>query len=106
MKVTPENTKNLPIDITEQALLEALLIDLDEINSKSKVKLFIDWQDYHNDYSPERTDPCPDYYGTYTIRPEINPYEIIGVEMDIDALDNAIYLLCNFIDYYEKEVES
>lgn len=94
MEINYGNIKNIPIQ--EQNLLEALLIDLEEFNKIAPKKLFIDWQDYHNEYSPERTDPCPDYYGCYTLRDINNPYEIIGVEMTINDLDNALCLLCNY----------
>ena len=57
-------------------LLYALLLDLAEINNslekKGYDKIYIEYQDYHNEYSPERTDPCPDYYGTYKIYSEGN----------------------------------
>lgn len=95
MKITKENYKIVPKE--ERKILVSLLDDLDYMNQKSKSELFIDWQDYHDEYSSERTDPCPDYYGMYTIRSIEQPYEILGVEMDIHDLDNSICLLYNYI---------
>lgn len=98
MRVTEENIENIPIKEREQALLKALLIDLEEINSMQNSQLYIDWQEWHNEYNPERTDPCPDYYGMYTVRDNSNPNEILGVEMNIDDLDTALCLLYNFAE--------
>lgn len=97
MKITNNNIDNLPISDHEKGLLKVLLINLASINSKSKQELYIDWQDYHTEYSPEWTDPCPDYYGTYTIRAINNPYESLGVEMTLDDLDTALCLLYNYV---------
>ena len=97
MKVTIDNIKNIPISSQEQGLLKALLKDLKDINQKSKTELYIDWIDEHTDYSPERTDPCPDYYGMYVIRPVNTPFEFLGVEMTIEDLDMALCLLYNYV---------
>ena len=98
MKVTKENIEELPIDKYEQNLLNALLSDLKIINA-GKDKFYIDWNEYHTEYSPEWTEPCPDYYGTYTVRFKDDPRECIGTEMDIRELDMALCMLCNYIDY-------
>lgn len=95
MKVTFDNIDNIPIHSRERKLLKSLLIDLKDINKHSKTILSIHWQDYHNEYSAERTDPCPDFYGTYTIRPENRDH--IGIEMDINELDTSMCLLYNYI---------
>ena len=95
MKVTSETLNNIPKK--ERDLMKALLVDLDEINHFSKKELFIDWQDFHNEFSPEWTDPCPDYYGYYTIRDIQHPYEILGIEMTLDDLDSSLCLLYNYI---------
>lgn len=106
MKVTPNNIKDITLKERERNLLASLLIDVDEINSLTGDKLYIDWQDFHNEYSPERTDPCPDYYGYYTIRDESDPYEIIGLEATIDQLDEYLCVLSNYVDFkYGKKVE-
>lgn len=100
MKIEPTNIKNIPVSKREQELLLQLLLDLEEVNNKISNRMFIDWQDYHNEWSPERTDPCPDYYGYYTFRLEKDPYgEIIGVEMTLDDLDSSLCLLIEFLEY-------
>ena len=70
MKVTIENLHILPEH--EQAYARAILDDVLELNTLNHSAgygfdkdIWLEWQDYHNEYSPERTDPCPDYYGYY-----------------------------------------
>lgn len=102
MKVTIENFKDIE---NNQGLLESLLIDLEELNQlledkdEAYRKLYIDYQDYHNEYSPERTDPCPDYYGLFSLRFEKNPYETVGDMMTLEELDNALFILINFVEF-------
>lgn len=102
MKITKENYKDFVPD-KEQPLILALFEDLDNINNYTEDNLYIDWQDYHNEYSCERTDPCPDFYGCYTIRFERQTYETIGGEMTINDLDNA---LCVLYDYNKLQYNS
>lgn len=99
MKLTYENYEQY-VPKEDCQLMLALLIDLEELNSEleSYRKLYIDIQDYHDEYSPERTDPCPDYYGMYRLYPENDPYNAIGTEMTIDDLDSALCLLINFME--------
>ena len=102
MKVTRENFKDIE---NNQGLLESLLIDLEELNQlledkdEAYRKLYIDYQNYHNEYSPERTDPCPDYYGLFSLRFEKYPYETVGDMMTLEELDNALFILINFIEF-------
>ena len=102
MKVTKENFKCIE---NNQSLLESLLIDLEELNQlledkdESYRKLYIDYQDYHNEYSPERTDPCPDYYGLFSLRFEKNPYETVGDMMTLEELDTILCVLVNFMEF-------
>jgi len=100
MKITVDNYKI--VSEKDQKLLYALLIDLDEINnmleSKGYDKIYIDYIDTHTEYSPEWTDPCPDYFGMYTLRSINNQYEIIGIEMTIEDLDMVMCTLINFIE--------
>lgn len=102
MKVNFENIYHLPIEKEEKILLTSLLLDLKELNDKllevSVNSLYIDFQDFHNEYSPERIDPCPDYYGYYTLRYE-ESCEIIGEEMTIYHLDSAMLLLHDFVEH-------
>lgn len=85
--------------------LTSILIDLAELNSllickgESNKQLYIDYQDYHNEYSPERTDPCPDYYGFFSLRFINNPSECVGDYMVLDEIENALFILINFVEF-------
>ena len=95
MKITEDNINLIPEK--EQPLVIALLNDLTEINHNHSLhspNLELEWIDTHTEYSPEWTDPCPDYYGMYRVW-RGNDY--IGVEMDLDTLDSALCLLYNFV---------
>ena len=96
MEITRANFKDI-VPKEEQVLLSALFEDLDYVNKHSNADLFIDWQNFHNEYSCERTDPCPDYYGYYTLRPIHSPYESVGDEMTLKDLDSALFLLCGYV---------
>ena len=73
MRVTRENIKDIkcytgverPLSNCAE-LLESLLEEVEELNGNRYNKLFINYIDTHTEYSPERTDPCPDYYGLLT----------------------------------------
>ena len=105
MRVNIENYTQVPKK--ERKRLYALLIDVDEANNLLEKlnlenrKFYIDWQDYHNEYSSERVDPCPDYYGYYRLKFENNQLENIGLEMNIDTLDTV---LCSIIELLEYNV--
>ena len=86
----------------EQRLLYNLLSDLKYINDNSISKIFINWIDHHTQYSPERTDPCPDYYGMYELRLESDPRESVGVEVTLSELDTALCFLYNYVEYEQK----
>ena len=95
MRITENNIENIPIK--EKALVRALLNDLEEINHNLPLhspNLELEWIDTHTEYSPEWTDPCPDYYGMYRVW---RGDDFIGVEMDLDTLDSALCLLYNFV---------
>lgn len=99
MKVTYENIEDLPIDNKDKVILKALLTDIDEINNANlKDPIYIDWEENHTEYSPERTEPCPDFYGTYSLIRNTTK-DKLGVEMNIDTLDIALCLLNNYIIY-------
>ena len=89
---------------TEQSILTSLFKDLIEINNKlnshrnSYIRFDIDWQDYHDEYSPERVDPCPDYYGMYRLW---QGNKTLGIEMDLEVLDYVLAVLNGiFVDDY------
>jgi hypothetical protein len=117
MKLNYENIYTLSFDEAIKERLKADLKDIDEINEMSGKKFFINYQDYHDEYSPERTDPCPDYYEYFTIREEAHPYDIIGPECASEYdLEDVIMTISNTISalygeeptYYDcgEEVES
>lgn len=96
MKITRENYKTV-IPKKEQNLLKSLLDDLDDINKyHNDNKLYIDWQDWHDEYSCERTDPCPDFYGYYSVRFENLPNETVGNVMTINDLDSTLCVLFSY----------
>lgn len=109
MKVTIDNINKIDYfggighDYNEsfKSILSALLIDIAELNNQidENKYIYIDYEDEHTQYSPERTDPCPDYYGYFTLRFENNPYEKIGDYMDLDTLDTVICSLINFVEF-------
>lgn len=111
MKVTKETIKDIKYvmgyhDIRiAHNILESLLIDITELNQvlddrhESYRKIYIDYEDKHTEYSPERTDPCPDYYGLFTLRFEKNHYETIGDVMTLNELDTTICALVNFTEF-------
>lgn len=105
MKITKENYKIVPEK--EHRILKAILDDLDFIN-KSKLylkNLYIEWQDYHDEWSPERTDPCPDYYGYYSLCFE-DTNQFIGVEMSLNQLDSTLCLLYDIMEHERKSEDT
>ena len=103
MRVTEENIQTLPICGYDKGLLKSILVDVEEINHNAscfKYDIYIDWIDQHTEYSPERTDPCPDYYGMYRVRREDNN-DTLGIEMTLSDLDMALCLLHNYVIDYE-----
>lgn len=105
MRVDFENYKEVPKK--EHKKLYSLLIEIEELNglldklNLENRKVFIDWQHYHNEYSEERVDPCPDYYGYYRIKFENNKLENVGLEMTLDELDTVLCALINLLEYNE-----
>ena len=104
MKLTLDNYKKI-VNKNDIGLIESFLNDVQDINNLLKdqnqqyKEIYIDFETEHTEYSPERTEPCPDYYGMYTLRFEKNPYETIGDYMTTNELDNAIFVLTNFIEF-------
>ena len=107
MKITIDNYKEY-IPKENHLLMHGLLLDLEELNMALENmgdpyrKLYINYINEHTEYSPERVDPCPDYYGMYRLTFEKNPYENVGLEMTIDELDNALCVLINFVEFQPK----
>lgn len=104
MKITIDNhIENLPNK--DILLYVALQNDLNEINEHldEGKKLYIDYNLEHTEWPEERTDPCPDYYGFYSLRLEKEPYEMIGDYMTIEDLDYSIFILSDFLDLLNKK---
>jgi hypothetical protein len=101
MIVTENNIENIPISNKDKNLLKALLLDLEEINHNLPLKTYdisLDWIDKHTEYSPERVDPCPDYYGMYRLW---QGNKTLGIEMDLEVLDYVLAVLSDiFVDDY------
>ena len=83
-------------------LLESLLDEVFEINNMltvihgNKANLIsIAWENEHTEYSPERVEPCPDYYGFFYI---IRDNTSIGDAMSIDQLDESLALISDFVE--------
>lgn len=93
MKLTRQNYKDW-VSEENQALLLALISDVEEDNSIHLYpkNLEIHVQDYHNEYSPERVDPCPDFYGTFLLYWEdrVKTGNNIAAELDLDELSWAL----------------
>ncbi len=106
MRVTNETISQIQFyagsersEIANRHLLSFLLTDLEDINTTlpEGKKLWLDYVDTHTEYSPERVDPCPDYYGCFLLRWEDTPYETVYVEMTINELDSVMCVLWDFV---------
>lgn len=93
MRITKENVDKIPLEEKDRRLLIPNISDINELSSMTGKDFYLDWQDFHDEYSPERTDPCPDYYGYFSIR-EGSYYSTIGeMYSTVKELDNAILVL-------------
>ena len=94
MQITKENLNSLPEK--ERNYVKNLLdYDLEEINSFHKGVFTLHWQDYHDEYSPERTDPCPDFYGMYYIRKNNN--RVMYVPVTLQEIDEYLFFLWSIL---------
>lgn len=90
---------------TSNKLLESLLDDLEIINSQNNIHVELHQVDKHTEWSPERTDPCPDYYGMYYLYiPETK--EMLGDYMSIDDLNEIMFVLSEFSEYLYNKNEN
>lgn len=94
MRITKENLNDIEVSEEIRQHLKWDLDDIREINLICKEELFyLDWQEFHNEYSCERTDPCPDYYGYFSIR-RVSDNDLIGLECATeDELQTSICVL-------------
>ena len=96
MKVTKENIHKIYENSESYAykLLNSLLDDLHIYNELYFPKeLEIHYVTEHTEYSPEWTDPCPDYYGTFNIKWQ-DSSDTINDGLTLYELDNNMCTLC------------
>lgn len=99
MQVTKENLNLLPEK--ERDYVKNLLdYDLEEINSFNKGVFTLHWQDYHDEYSSERTDPCPDFYGMYYIRKDGR--RLMYSPVTLVEVDEYMFFLWNILNPEES----
>ncbi|MBP5723367.1 MAG: hypothetical protein J6X18_07320 [Bacteroidales bacterium] len=106
MRVTRENLECIKyyagskrsIDSYAELLL-SLLDELGDINRDRYNKVYIEYIGEHTSYNPERTDPCPDYYGCFLLRWEDEPFETVGTEMTLEELDIVLCALSDFLEH-------
>lgn len=89
------NTKSNMFSDDDIGLAEAILRDAMEYSIEGIFpdRLEIHIVDEHTQYSAERTDPCPDYYGTFTIK-WASQNDIINDGFTLAELDNNMCTLC------------
>lgn len=93
MRITRENVGKIPLEDKDKRLLVSIILDVNELNAMTGKDFFLDWQDFHDEYSPERTDPCPDYYGYFSIMESSYDSTVGEKYPTIKELDNAILVL-------------
>ena len=81
--------------------LKSLIEDLNELNLRFNTNLTLNLVTEHTEYSAERTDPCPDYYGMYYIKEENG--DILGDYMTLDELDNNLFYLNEYAEYLRSK---
>lgn len=102
MTITTDNYKNI-VPEKDQNIIYSLLLDILELNnSREGLNLYLDIQDYHNEYSDERIEPCPDYYGTYSINflAEEGSYNSLVYELSAEELDVAVWSIYKFNELF------
>ena len=86
----------------DKNLLYSLICDLKELNDLLSItgyencQITIEYENNHTEYSPERVDPCPDFYGMFILTSKNNNNETIGDIMTIDELDQALFIIIEF----------
>lgn len=104
MIVTKETISNIDRDYYKSVTyLKALLEVISDINDKlhdlglDYMQIRLEWEDQHSEYSPERVDPCPDYYGTYCLRRMNGHNDRIGENCSLEDIDEILLVLYDFI---------
>lgn len=93
MRISKNNLDKIDVKPSERKILSGILTDIESLNEMTGRDFYIDWQHFHNKYSPERTDPCPDYYGFFSIRTETYASTIGDYYEDVTSLDDAVLVL-------------
>ena len=75
----------------ELDLLNALLTDIEEFNTKFPIKIELHWQDWHDDEF--------DYYGTYKL---FGNDDSLTLEMDIHELDSVLCAYNGLVRTYQQ----
>lgn len=93
--VGPEEQTKLLLSLVKEARdINSILTNFPGQDMKT---ISIYWENEHTEYSPERTDPCPDNYGFFYIMMNgVN--HTIGEAMSIDQLDESLSLLYDFVE--------
>lgn len=117
MKITRENFKDfIEFDdsFSKESYVNSLLDDVDEINKiiknsnfEQKPEFYIDIQLHHDEYSPERTDPCPDFFGYLSIRGTVFNEDgnivrdgIVGdLKKSLSEIDYDLYSIYSILDF-------
>ena len=98
--VVPEKQTRFLLSLVKEA--SEINDMLTELPGQHMKHISIYWENEHTEYSPERTDPCPDYYGSfYIMMNDIN--QVIGDAMTIEQLDEALSLLYDFVEMQNIE---
>lgn len=104
MKVTKDNLDIIE-DKDERNLVKLLLEELEAgINSRlsDHQKIYITYDLEHTDYSPEWTEPMPDFYHTYAICSDALDYTLAD-GLRIHELDSAICCLDSLHDVMNND---
>jgi len=98
MKIDAYSISTLTLE--HKNYINSLIEDVDDINRITGRNIYIDYQDFHNEYSPERTDPCPDYYGMFSLKDENG--ETVGDFGNLSDLDSLIFAIHCFVNYEKR----
>ena len=89
------------ISLAEAILRDALEYSVEGI-FPDKLEIYI--VDVHTQYSAERTDPCPDYYGTFAIK-WASSDDTINDGFTLNCLDDNMCTLCQAFSQIKNHVK-
>ena len=108
MKLTFDNYKDIlnkfnTFNEHDIGLVESLLKDAYEYTTNGRfpdiLEIHIDGD--HTDWSPERVEPCPDYYGTFSIKWACHN-DTINDGLILADLDDNMCTLCQAFEQLKK----